>query len=167
MLKRVRRLRNQIAHDSSATDCDEEDAEWLEEFHGRLLAQEDPLALLEKAKQERLRAQAKRVNQPKIDPKRDENRGIQLAYLNEINPVELSAQAQRENKSNIYIEQNKERNTQLPKKVNTTTKTATIALIIILGLLVVLGAMAAFFIIRIIPNIYFSLLSDCVLHDNC
>lgn len=45
-LKRIRWLRNQIAHESSATDCNEEDVTWLEEFHHRLLECQDPLALL-------------------------------------------------------------------------------------------------------------------------
>lgn len=52
MLKRVRWLRNQIAHNSSATDCSEEDVKWLKEFHNCLLEQKDPLALLEKTNRE-------------------------------------------------------------------------------------------------------------------
>ncbi|MDE6595829.1 MAG: hypothetical protein K2K44_07460 [Oscillospiraceae bacterium] len=53
MLKHVQWLRNQIAHESSATDCNEEDAAWLENFHRRLLEQQDPLALIRKAERER------------------------------------------------------------------------------------------------------------------
>ena len=45
-LKRVRWLRNKIAHESGATECNENDAAWLENFHRRLLARQDPLALL-------------------------------------------------------------------------------------------------------------------------
>lgn len=50
MLKRVRWLRSQIAHETSVTECNEEDAAWLEEFHRRLLERQDPLALLNTAK---------------------------------------------------------------------------------------------------------------------
>lgn len=52
-LKRVRWLRNKIAHDSSATDCTDKDAAWLENFHSRLLNGQDPLALLKKSEQKR------------------------------------------------------------------------------------------------------------------
>ena len=53
MLKRVRWLRNKIAHESYATDCNEYDAVWLEEFSRRLLERQDPLALLRTAEQKR------------------------------------------------------------------------------------------------------------------
>lgn len=52
-LKRVRWLRNKIAHESGATECNENDAAWLENFHRRLLEQQDPLALLGNANRER------------------------------------------------------------------------------------------------------------------
>ena len=58
-LKRIRWLRNQIAHESSATDCNEEDVLWLEEFHHRLLMCQDPLALLGKVK-----ANSRQLNSP-------------------------------------------------------------------------------------------------------
>ena len=45
-LKRLRRLRNDIAHSQSATDLNEHDLEELERFHNQLLNQEDPLAKL-------------------------------------------------------------------------------------------------------------------------
>lgn len=47
-LKRVRWLRNQIVHETSAPDCSDGDAIWLEDFHARLLTQQDPLAILSK-----------------------------------------------------------------------------------------------------------------------
>lgn len=53
-LKRIRWLRNQIAHESSATDCNEDDLIWLEGFHHRLLECQDPLALLRNASREQL-----------------------------------------------------------------------------------------------------------------
>lgn len=65
-LKRVRWLRNQIAHESFATDCNEEDVAWLEEFHSRLLEQQDPLALLRKAKRERSTLPHPYESRPKI-----------------------------------------------------------------------------------------------------
>lgn len=52
-LKHIRWLRNKIAHESSATDCTEEDTAWLIDFHNRLLKQQDPLALLRTANWER------------------------------------------------------------------------------------------------------------------
>lgn len=48
-LKRVRWLRNQIVHEMSAVNCEARDIEWLEEFHARILAQQDPLAAAAKA----------------------------------------------------------------------------------------------------------------------
>ncbi len=53
MLNRVKKLRNKIAHETSATDCTEKDAEWLGEFSRRLLERRDPLALLRTAEQKR------------------------------------------------------------------------------------------------------------------
>lgn len=49
-LKRVRWLRNQIAHEMTATDCTTDDVKYLQAFHDRLLHQKDPLAVLRKAR---------------------------------------------------------------------------------------------------------------------
>ena len=49
MLKRVRWLRNQIAHEMAVTDCTISDVEYLMDFHNRLLIQQVPLAVLAKA----------------------------------------------------------------------------------------------------------------------
>lgn len=59
-LKRVRWLRNQIVHEMSAPDCDARDIEWLEEFHSRILRQEDPLAAagMEQAPPQKLQSPA-------------------------------------------------------------------------------------------------------------
>lgn len=54
MLNHVKSLRNKIAHESCATECNEEDVAWIEDFHRRLLEQQDPLALIRKAERERL-----------------------------------------------------------------------------------------------------------------
>lgn len=43
-LKHIRWIRNRIAHDVNAVDCSIDDLNWLEEFHTRLLNQQDPLA---------------------------------------------------------------------------------------------------------------------------
>lgn len=50
-LKRVRWLRNQIAHEMTATDCAVDDVEYLQDFHDRLLCQQDPLAVLRRTRQ--------------------------------------------------------------------------------------------------------------------
>lgn len=50
-LKRIRWLRNQIVHETTAVDCHDNDIEWLEKFHARILNQQDPLALLRKQNQ--------------------------------------------------------------------------------------------------------------------
>lgn len=143
MLKRVRLLRNQIAHDSSATECSEEDADWLEEFHSRLLTQNDPLALLEKAKQERLRAQAMRVNKPKIDPKQNENRGIP-AFTREADYEWLSSQTLYENKQNIAPKQNENRDTPLRKRKNSSL--GILIMVLIVSVLLIGFAAAAVFL---------------------
>ncbi len=52
MLKRVRWLRNQIAHELTAADCTSSDVEYLRDFHDRLLRQYDPLAVLGKIERE-------------------------------------------------------------------------------------------------------------------
>lgn len=48
-LKRLRRLRNDIAHSQSVTDLNEYDISELERFHNQLLNQKDPLSELRKA----------------------------------------------------------------------------------------------------------------------
>ena len=50
-LKRLRWLRNQIVHETYATDCDIDDIELLDDFQVRILTQTDPLALLRKIEQ--------------------------------------------------------------------------------------------------------------------
>ncbi len=47
-LKRLRRIRNQIVHDSYGSECSEQDLEDLKAFHKDLISIEDPLALLGK-----------------------------------------------------------------------------------------------------------------------
>ncbi|GFI62200.1 hypothetical protein IMSAG049_01374 [Clostridiales bacterium] len=69
-LKRVRWIRNQIAHESSATDCNEEDVAWLETFYSRILEREDPLALLAKTKQERLNSPPQREHELRTSTER-------------------------------------------------------------------------------------------------
>lgn len=49
-LKRLRWLRNSIAHDTSSTDCNIGDIKYLEDFYNRILTQQDPLAILEKTR---------------------------------------------------------------------------------------------------------------------
>lgn len=63
-LKRVRWLRNKIAHESGATECNDNDAAWLENFHRRLLARQDPLALLSNANQKHMNYPMQRESKP-------------------------------------------------------------------------------------------------------
>ena len=52
-LKRYRYIRNQIVHENYADEdnmCSDSDVEWIEEFHQRILVQEDPLACYYKVK---------------------------------------------------------------------------------------------------------------------
>ena len=76
-LKRVRWLRNQIAHEASATDCNESDVAWLEEFHIRLLEQRDPLALLWKSNQERSRSSPWRERERKTSAEQRVSENVQ------------------------------------------------------------------------------------------
>jgi hypothetical protein len=53
-LKHYRWVRNQIAHNPDCTEenmCDASDAQWLADFHSRIVNQTDPLALYRKATQ--------------------------------------------------------------------------------------------------------------------
>ena len=55
-LKHYRHIRNQIAHENYAdedTMCSDEDVAWVENFHQRILMQNDPLALYYKAAKSR------------------------------------------------------------------------------------------------------------------
>ncbi len=52
MLKHLRWLRNQIAHDSGVPDLMESDLLELQNFHKQLLKQNDPLAIISKAMRE-------------------------------------------------------------------------------------------------------------------
>ncbi|MCM1221686.1 MAG: hypothetical protein NC548_45140 [Lachnospiraceae bacterium] len=48
-LKRLRHIRNQLAHTEGAfleEACTQSDIDWLKDFHGRILHQSDPLAVL-------------------------------------------------------------------------------------------------------------------------
>lgn len=63
-LKRVRWLRNQIAHEMTATDCTTDDVEYLQDFHDRLLHQKDPLAVLRRTQRETQRVSHQRQGIP-------------------------------------------------------------------------------------------------------
>ncbi len=52
-LKHYRWVRNQIVHEPNCTEenmCTPEDAQWLNNFHSRIMTVDDPLALYRKAK---------------------------------------------------------------------------------------------------------------------
>ena len=76
-LKRMRWLRNQIAHETSAADCGVEDATWLEEFHIRLLDRRDPLAQLRQADREQSRSPSHRQNIPPACAKQKTEENLQ------------------------------------------------------------------------------------------
>ena len=62
-LKHLRWLRNQIAHEADAAGCDAGELAQLREFYGRALKQQDPLALLHKARQPQRPRQAQTAGQ--------------------------------------------------------------------------------------------------------
>ena len=47
-LKRMRWIRNQIAHDNGAVECEPSDLDRLKDFHNRLLKQQDSLAVAQR-----------------------------------------------------------------------------------------------------------------------
>lgn len=51
-LKHLRWLRNQIAHETTATDCNFSDVEQLKDFYSRILNGQDPLAAARRVNQE-------------------------------------------------------------------------------------------------------------------
>ena len=60
MLKRVRWIRNQLAHEVGYDSdiCEEKDYEWLKSFYKKLYAAEDPLAVLDRLSKEKSKKQA-------------------------------------------------------------------------------------------------------------
>lgn len=78
MLKRVRWLRNQIAHETSTSDCTDDDVAWLKNFHNRILTQQDPLAALERKKWQTDRGA------PQRDGVRRKDNLASFPYLNQV-----------------------------------------------------------------------------------
>jgi len=72
-LKRVRWLRNQIAHETTVTDCSADDVAYLQDFHDRLLLQQDTLAALRRTRQ----AARPAAPRPQVIPQR------QASYFNQ------------------------------------------------------------------------------------
>ncbi len=70
MLKRMRWIRNKLAHDVSIDEeiCEEDDYIWLESFHNRLLNTCDPLSVIrihrEKEQEQRKQADKQEVPEP-------------------------------------------------------------------------------------------------------
>ncbi len=72
LLKRLRWLRNQIAHNTSVTECNINDVERLQDFHHRLLHQQDPLAVLWMVQQKMPRGvAAKNIHDIDVEDERD------------------------------------------------------------------------------------------------
>lgn len=153
-LKRVRWLRNQIAHESSATDCNEEDVAWFEEFHSRLLELRDPLALLRKADRERSSFSYQRESRPKLSISCDGDntsgksyiqlleQQIPLALLGESNQKKSNFSNQRESRPKVVSEQRTVRNTRLRKKKDSSFKRVVVGLIVFVEILIILAAVA-------------------------
>ncbi len=77
MLKHLRWLRNQIAHDNSAPELEENDLIELQHFHTQLLNQKDPLAVLFKVKRETTNNSAKkRVDYSSFEAERKEEHSV-------------------------------------------------------------------------------------------
>ncbi len=70
-LKRVRWIRNQIAHEPICEDCKFEDLKWLESFHERLINQTDALACADKMQN----TQTNKIKTVKKMPQSD-NKGV-------------------------------------------------------------------------------------------
>ena len=68
MLKRVRRIRNQYAHEVSFDSdlCKEKDYRWLEAFYERLSSASDPLAMLNQSERERQRRRVEKAKKPSV-----------------------------------------------------------------------------------------------------
>lgn len=87
-LKRIRWLRNQIAHETSTPGCTDDDVAWLKNFHNRILTQQDPLAALEKKRRQAGQSMPQRSGIKRKDnlasfPYRNQvqsNRAIPTAY---------------------------------------------------------------------------------------
>lgn len=86
MLKRVRWLRSQIAHETSVTECNEEDAAWLEEFHRRILKRRDPIALFNTAKREQSNYPPRKEEAQKTVSQQPIIRNTNLQYEKENSP---------------------------------------------------------------------------------
>lgn len=77
MLKHLRWLRNQIAHDSGAPELEENDLVELQHFHTQLLNQKDPLAIIFKANRESKKTPIKmRVDYSSFDEQHIEDDSI-------------------------------------------------------------------------------------------
>lgn len=86
MLKRVKKLRDKIAHEPSVTDCNEKDIVWLEDFYSRLLERQDPLVLLNTAKREQSNYSPRREDAQKNVSQQPIIRNTNLQYEKEPSP---------------------------------------------------------------------------------
>ena len=80
-LKHYRYLRNQIVHENNMDEdnmCTDSDVQWIEEFHRRILTQEDPLACYYKAVRPRPmkkeQGTQRTANQPPAPPAENQSR---------------------------------------------------------------------------------------------
>ncbi|MDE7278527.1 MAG: hypothetical protein K2N26_02230 [Oscillospiraceae bacterium] len=163
-LKRVRWLRNQIAHESSATECSEEDAAWLEDFHRRLLERQDSLALLREVDRRRSSFPHQHKNIPKLSAMEcDKDNAAWMAELRsqlleqqhplslfeEDNQERAGFSCQRKSVSKTVSKQSTGINTHLrERRKSSLKKRVVIALIVCVEVLIILAAVTIILIYR-------------------
>ncbi|MDE6764583.1 MAG: hypothetical protein K2J73_13025 [Oscillospiraceae bacterium] len=163
-LKRVRWLRNKIAHESGATECNENDAAWLEDFHRRLLERQDSLALLREVDRRRSSFPHQHKNIPKLSAMEcDKDNAAWMAELRsqlleqqhplslfeEDNQERAGFSCQRKSVSKTVSEQSAGINTHLrERKKSSLKKRVVIALIVCVEVLIILAAVTIILIYR-------------------
>lgn len=153
-LKHIRWLRNQIAHESSVTDCNEDDAAWLETFHHRLLERQDPLALLKKSDRDMLVFPRQNVNKTKLcamDYAEDNAESLEelrkrlleqappLELLGKSNNERLSFSHKRESERNVVSKQMADNN-HLQNEKNSSSRPIVNAIIWIEVIVIIIAA---------------------------
>ena len=88
MLKRLRFVRNKIAHETGVSDCSERDLRNVKDFFARLVNREDPISLAEnlKAEREKRRKGLPAGSEPEDDGSEDELELMTGEYGDEESP---------------------------------------------------------------------------------
>jgi len=141
-LKRVRWMRNTIAHETSTTECSEEDIAWLKEFHSRLLIQQDPLALLRTADRKRMSSPQRIESTPNINFEQRTDKNVNFKPVNQGSANYLQ---QREITSNFSAERRTNENVNLQKRKKSSLQKAVTAIIIFIEVIIILTDAAILF----------------------